>query len=254
MIDALIQQAIPTDEGFLAPSGADVRVVEESAAPLRAMLAAVAQAHGLVGAVYIHLGHGFRRRLDPSVHVGPRRLVATRGFDEAQYGRRSYLAFDPLALRASESHMPFEWRLADMEDANVDRRRLFGAMAAWGMHEGVVAPVQDYALGPALLNLFGPRCGPIDHGALMLAAVQVHQTAASLPEPRRTIQDFLLNPREMEVLRLAAVGRTEQETAMALALSRRGVQFHLARAIEKLGAPNKTAAVARAVDAGLIRL
>ncbi len=56
----------------------------------------------------------------------------------------------------------------------------------------------------------------------------------------------------MDVLRLAALGSTEQETAFALSLSRRGVQFHLARAVDKLGAVNKTAAVARAVGAGLI--
>ena len=61
-----------------------------------------------------------------------------------------------------------------------------------------------------------------------------------------------LTAREVMVLRLAAQGRTEHETAQALRLSRRTIQYHLASAVEKLGAPNKTAAVARAVGHGLI--
>jgi DNA-binding CsgD family transcriptional regulator len=112
--------------------------------------------------------------------------------------------------------------------------------------------VQDYAYGPSLLNLYGPRGRAPDPGALMLAAVEVHMAARALPG--QTAADSLLNAREIEVLRLAAIGRTEQETAHSLSLSRRGVQFHLARAMEKLGAANKTAAVATAVSAGLIGL
>jgi len=63
-----------------------------------------------------------------------------------------------------------------------------------------------------------------------------------------------LSEREAAVLRLAALGCTEQATAGALRLSRRTIQYHLASAVEKLNAPNKTAAVARAVCAGLIDL
>jgi DNA-binding CsgD family transcriptional regulator len=57
----------------------------------------------------------------------------------------------------------------------------------------------------------------------------------------------------MQVLRLAARGLTEVETAAQLRLSRRGVQFHLARAGAKLDTSNKTAAVARAISLGLIK-
>ena len=64
----------------------------------------------------------------------------------------------------------------------------------------------------------------------------------------------LLSAREIAVLRLAALGRTEQETAETLRLSRRTIQYHLASAAVKLGTPNKTAAVARAVSRGLIVL
>lgn len=66
--------------------------------------------------------------------------------------------------------------------------------------------------------------------------------------------EALLSKREIEVLSLAAIGLTEAETAQKLKLSRRGVQFHLARAGIKLETPNKIATVARAIADGLITI
>jgi DNA-binding CsgD family transcriptional regulator len=250
---------------------APLAVLEETSHPLQAVdaisgagdlrqkMAGIAMSYGFAGAVYVHLGHGLRAAADPNATFVPRRLLATHGFDEVQYLRRNHLAHDPIAIRAVQRHAPFAWTLDDLLDADPGRRRVVGVMQSWGMQVGLVAPVQDYACGPAFLNLFGPasktavRGTHADLGQLMLLAVQVHAEAAKvLPGSSEFGPDAELNTREMEVLRLAAIGKTEQDTALTLTLSRRGVQFHLARAMEKLGAVNKTAAVARAISAGLI--
>lgn len=223
----------------------------------------IAAAYGFSGAVYIHLGHGLTRAGDAEAKPTPRRLVSTGRFDADQYLQRHYMTHDPLVALAANSLAPFIWTLEGLADANPDRVRVLKAMQNWGMHTGLAAPVQDYAYGPAFLNLFGaldgePACplrAGADHGRLMLRATQLHVAAArALPSENGLGADSNLNAREMEVLRFAAMGRTEQDTALSLSLSRRGVQFHLARAVEKLGAENKTAAVARAVSAGLIRI
>jgi DNA-binding CsgD family transcriptional regulator len=62
---------------------------------------------------------------------------------------------------------------------------------------------------------------------------------------------FDLSPREVEVLRLIAQGRTDQETADLLSVSRRTVHTHVASILNKLAAENRTAAVATAVRFGL---
>lgn len=230
---------------------------------LRHRLASLAVSRGYVGAVYMHLGHGLRGAADPSAKVSPQRLLATTPLHEAEYRRRNYLAHDALAERAAESLAPFTWRLEEFADSDPVRQNIQRAMGAWGLQEGVIAPVQDYSLGPAFLNLFrssrpaqaSPLEAEASQGQLMLAAAQFHAIAiTALPAAGEVGREACLSAREMTVLRLAAIGRTEQETAFSLSLSRRGVQFHLARAVEKLGAANKTAAVARAVSAGLIRL
>ena len=60
----------------------------------------------------------------------------------------------------------------------------------------------------------------------------------------------LLTPRESEVLRRAAVGRTNMQVAGELGISVHAVKFHLASVFKKLGVRNRTeAAVAFLADA-----
>ena len=62
----------------------------------------------------------------------------------------------------------------------------------------------------------------------------------------------LLTPRESEVLTLAARGFSGPEIAEELVLSRATVKTHLANIYEKLGVPNRAAAVAKAIELRVI--
>jgi LuxR family maltose regulon positive regulatory protein len=59
-----------------------------------------------------------------------------------------------------------------------------------------------------------------------------------LPEP--------LSPRELEVLELIAVGKTNQEIAQVLVVARGTIKAHAASIYRKLDVTNRTEAVARA--------
>lgn len=63
----------------------------------------------------------------------------------------------------------------------------------------------------------------------------------------------LLTPREHDVLRLLAQGQQNKEIAATLAISERTVKFHVSTILEKLGAGNRTEAVARATQQGLVK-
>ncbi|KSB90682.1 hypothetical protein AS593_09995 [Caulobacter vibrioides] len=233
-------------------------------AAFRASLAEAAGACGFANAAYMHLGYRLTRAgqnpegsRDDSVSTeAPGMLVSSGGLDETLYRKRGYLAFDLLAARAAEAFTPFCWSLADL--AAPSARPLARAFEAWGVRGGVIAPIQDSTAGPAFVNFFGPA--PLEPSSAdreirdaqaLLAAVRLHAAArTTLPPPGSA--EGGLNAREIHVLRLAAQGLTEMETATELRLSRRGVQFHLSRAGAKLATPNKTAAVARAISLGLI--
>ena len=63
-----------------------------------------------------------------------------------------------------------------------------------------------------------------------------------------------LRPRELEVLRLVAQGRSNKAIAAALGVAERTVKFHLSGAMARLGAANRAEAVALAAQHGLLDL
>lgn len=61
-----------------------------------------------------------------------------------------------------------------------------------------------------------------------------------------------LTDREREILRLIFEGLCSNEVAQTLSVSKRTVDFHLARAYVKLGVSNRFQAFRRAVELGII--
>jgi DNA-binding CsgD family transcriptional regulator len=70
--------------------------------------------------------------------------------------------------------------------------------------------------------------------------------AASRETPALS-RDFGLTPREREILRWLAAGKSNSQVATILAISPRTVHKHLERIFRKLGVENRTAAVVRAL-------
>jgi DNA-binding NarL/FixJ family response regulator len=62
----------------------------------------------------------------------------------------------------------------------------------------------------------------------------------------------LLSPRQLMVLRLMAAGLSNREIAASLAISERTVKFHVTAILNKLGADNRTQAVAMADRRGIL--
>lgn len=63
-----------------------------------------------------------------------------------------------------------------------------------------------------------------------------------------------LTPREMDVLKQLALGETNKEIAAQLVISERTVKYHVSSILKKLGASNRTEAVAVAARLGLVAL
>jgi len=74
--------------------------------------------------------------------------------------------------------------------------------------------------------------------------------ALALKSVRRSIQKTLTE-REIEILRWSAAGKTAADIAMIIRVKERTVHFHVASAVQKMGVPNKTAAVVQAVLNGM---
>jgi DNA-binding CsgD family transcriptional regulator len=80
-----------------------------------------------------------------------------------------------------------------------------------------------------------------------------HLSLARLMKPRLTPQpEVPLTPREIEVLKWSADGKTAAEIGDILSISVPTVNFHIKNVIHKMRAANKTAAVVQALISGLL--
>jgi DNA-binding NarL/FixJ family response regulator len=103
-----------------------------------------------------------------------------------------------------------------------------------------------------------------------VAARLLHRLAAESPAPDRPSQSVEqpvrqpvrpepvatgagdLTPREMDVLGLLAHGKSNPDIAGELVISRATVKVHVERIIRKLGVSDRTQAVVRAIERGMI--
>jgi LuxR family transcriptional regulator, activator of conjugal transfer of Ti plasmids len=241
--------------------GAPVRADASPAAKmLQARLGDLTAQVGLSGGVYVHLGHTICARR-AGAPLSATRFLAVAALDKALYLDEGALEFDPAVHQVATAHTPYAWSMSAYDGLDEGQDWLASRLQRRGVHAGVVVPVQDYAAGPAYIAMhsrFSEEAREIvaKYGAeLAFQAAAFHQDAkAGLHPFRHTSARTTLTEREINCLRLAALGQTATETAQILQVTTRTVEFHLKNAAEKFGASNKLRAVAVAISAGLITI
>ena len=91
--------------------------------------------------------------------------------------------------------------------------------------------------------------------AMALAEQVAHASLPCIPgdaAPADPTARFGLTPREVEVLRLLAEGRSDREIGQALFVSHRTAMFHVSHILAKLGADSRTAAATLALRHRLV--
>ena len=99
----------------------------------------------------------------------------------------------------------------------------------------------------------------VKHSEVFTAIRSVHAGGRPLSEhaivdsrPTRQVAGISLTPREIEVVAFMREGFTNAEIGRLLGISTHTAKAHVAAVIEKLGASDRTQAVARAFDLGLL--
>jgi LuxR family quorum sensing-dependent transcriptional regulator len=165
------------------------------------------------------------------------------------YTSRDYIRVDPNVRRALHSSRPFEWTWEDYGDQHGSRsNEVMRVLADFTMLRGFFVQVHgvgDYEAAVALAGgavELAPEAQPGLHLMSLYAFERVRQLLAVKPESKPP-----LTPREREVLAWSAQGKSAWEIGTILSVGKRTVDEYAETAMRKLGAVNRTQAVAIAL-------
>ena len=121
--------------------------------------------------------------------------------------------------------------------------------------EAVQAGAQGYLLKGADRKELFNAIRVVHGGGSLLQPVIASKLLQQMSEAKQQSTEVdALTPRELEVLELLAQGLQNKEIANVLVISERTVKFHVSSIMAKLGATNRTEAVAVAASQGLVTL
>jgi LuxR family quorum sensing-dependent transcriptional regulator len=171
------------------------------------------------------------------------------------YCKHDYIRFDPIARLARQSANPFIW-----EGPSYFRSEETGVAAVmkhaadFGITRGFIVPIHGPAGYAACVSMSGVDVdlpAKLTPGLHLMAQYSFNRIWSLVAPLRKTP---CLTRREREVLTWAAKGKSAWEIGEILAISKRTVDEHAYQAFRKLGAVNRTQAVAMAVRNRLISI
>ena len=177
-----------------------------------------------------------------------------------RYERRRYHELDPVVTIGSHMRRPFQWGdAAYLRALPPARRRLFDEAREFRIVVGFTVPVHGpggecglfsvaSANGAAACQDAARASGPL----LRLLGAQLHAVLAERRASSATAPPVRLTEHERVCLAWTLRGKTAWEIAQIVNRSRPTIDFHLQKAIRKLGAANKSHAAFLALQTGLI--
>jgi LuxR family quorum sensing-dependent transcriptional regulator len=172
------------------------------------------------------------------------------------YVENDYARFDPLIRRSIQSHMPFEWQAESYRlDDDPHVVEVMQRAADFGLKHGYLVPIHGpkgyegcVSMTANKLDL-SARAKSAVHLMALYAFDRMRCLRGNLPEKK-----IALTAREREVLSWIAAGNSAAQISQALRISKRTVDEHSQTAARKLGAANRTQAVAIAMRDRIIEM
>lgn len=219
--------------------------IEETAVRLRS--------HGIKNVAYLVLNL-------PSVTTNDRPLMSMTYHDDwkKRYAQKNYADVDPILKAGLSGILPIDWDDIDRSDPVI--RQFFGEAQELDVgSRGLSIPIRgrnsEFALFTVTSDMSEREWKAEKRSMmreLMLASWQFHSSI--IDEVLLQEKPVSLSHREASCLRFKALGKSDQDVAEILGISKSTVRFHIESARSRLGANNVIQAVAKALTFGLINL
>lgn len=174
-----------------------------------------------------------------------------------RYITENYVAIDPVVGDGFKGILPLDWGV--VRDSNEKVKNFFGESSEFGVgRQGLSFPIRG-AKGETALFSINSHVDDREWAKLkkefmrdfQLIAYHFHTRTLENESKLITTKNHL-TPRETECMKWAAAGKTAWETGMILGIKESTVAFFIEQVRVKLGAVNKTQAVAKAIRLRLI--
>ncbi|WP_161600330.1 LuxR family transcriptional regulator [Pseudomonas mandelii] len=174
---------------------------------------------------------------------------------EQKYVSKNYFAIDPTVQHGLRHTAPLTWSVTDP----IGRPDFWEEAQQAGLRNGWCMPVHGKFGAVGLLSLMRSediiteKEMLVNEAKMIWVAMTVHSSMANLIAPKVVPESSQeLTPREREVLKWTAVGKTYVEIGYILSIDVRTVKFHLVNTMRKLKAANKTEAAVKAYILGML--
>jgi DNA-binding CsgD family transcriptional regulator len=206
--------------------------------------------------------HSFIYALREPTNFSNAQVILLDGYPDGwvkRYFEAAYYDCDPVMAWCIKQIVPLRW--SDLVLASGSREaRLMLEAAEHGLRDGVTVPVHGAQgeLGIFSLSLDAPpeQARATIELALpyaQLMAVYLHQAVRRLSGLQPLGGAASLTPRERECLAWSADGKTSNDIAQLLGLSANTVNFHLNKAMQKLGVASRQHGIGKATLQRLIQ-
>lgn len=165
---------------------------------------------------------------------------------------KGYMSIDPLILTAQRRMTPCRWSEAMAEFSDDETAQLIHKeRLANGVTDGILVPIHTNK-GHAGLVSIATKAALTEEAlhTLTLVSLVVHNVLSAMQQSDASAL-AAFTAREIECLRWAAAGKTDEEIAKILGLSVKTVYYHIDGAKRRINASSRTHAVASAIRIGL---
>ena len=194
----------------------------------------------------------------PTQHLGrPHLLIFSNCNPDwvENYRHNRFASKDPILYLAMQQNAPIVWSEIDQYDQlPIGAKMVMDKAKEFGLMNGISFPLRGPRGEFGVLSLITDQ---VDsnverHKAhLVMMANMVLDTALRITYGKR--DQSPLTEREIECLFWCGEGKTSSDTAVILGIAETTVNFHLVKAVKKLGATNRSNAILIAGMAGLLQ-
>jgi DNA-binding CsgD family transcriptional regulator len=176
-----------------------------------------------------------------------------------RYFERKYYEIDPVVRRTPMLSKPFVWdHLLKSGQLSPSERLVIEESREAGLKRGISVPLFGPSGRISVLSFASPcdDADPLRHMRhLSVLAWQFHVAFADLAQPvEQGTKGIELSDRERDCLRWTAEGKSSWDIGMILNISDNTVNFHIKKAMRKLGTTSRTVAVVKAIRLNLIEI